>query len=138
MPAATADYYNDYDKKTIIYKHIYRNAASLLVGGLAACPDIIKFTKPSTIVTRCLIPPLKPQPTKNWQFQNIFGILINLFSPQPVLSKVEGFMRGSVIPAKAGIHFKHLVILKFEFVSYFEFRISYLTCLCVSCIDNRA
>jgi len=54
VPAETADYSNDYDKKTGIYKHIYRNAASLLVDGCAACPAVIKFTKPSTIVTRCL------------------------------------------------------------------------------------
>ena len=38
----------------MIYKNIYRNAASLPVDGFAACPAIIKFTKPSTIVTRCL------------------------------------------------------------------------------------
>jgi ABC-type microcin C transport system permease subunit YejB len=56
VPAETADYYNDYDKKKMIYKHIYRNAASLLVDALTACPAVIKFTKPSTIVTHASTP----------------------------------------------------------------------------------
>jgi hypothetical protein len=79
-------------------------------------------------------------PHKNWQFQNIFGILAKLLAPKPVLpvphelagSKVEGFMRGSVIPAKAGIHFEHLVIRicfgfrisDFGFNVFMHFRVS--------------